>query len=120
MVCKRCGGCESVFPRFIREGAGLQYVALVLKVDHVEEKTTSTGKPYLLLHGNDIDQSRIEGLRIWRHGVSDVGSVSHRIFIIRGMKVDWYNGMQRPEACWCTALEDVTHSDVIQRVFRSL
>ena len=71
-----------MFPRFIRERAGVgQYVALVIKVEHVEERSASNGQPYLVLHGIDIDHSRIESLLIFHHGVSDIGSVSDGIFI---------------------------------------
>ena len=51
-----------------------------------EEKYTSTsGDPYLEVHGTDIEGAMVASLRLWRYADGDL--TEGRTYIIRGLKV---------------------------------
>ena len=107
-----------------------EHVGLVLRVFMAEEKYTSTsGEPYLEVHGTDIDGVTVASLRLWRYAEGDL--TERNTYIIRGLKVmvakQWdeehwrYNfrtdGLKTLECTSRTAVEDVSHIEDITSFF---
>ena len=113
-------GCDDRFLRLIRQQAVGVFVSFAIIVEKVEEKLTKANEPYLLAYGMDVDMESTGPLRFWRHNRREFGNCCGKLWMIRGMKVtyDKYSGEKVPEACWCTAIEDVTGIQAIHDAFR--
>ena len=62
------------------------FIALVMRVQSVEMRTTSEKcEPYLVVHGTDMDGRNIGPLRLWRFEEADVKV--RKVYIFRGLKV---------------------------------
>lgn len=107
-------------------------VSFPVRVDRIEQKMTQVDEPYIVLNATDMDNYQTGPLRIWRYSESDVDPTPGRIWMLRGMKVNYastWDGITRsfvrampesliPEACIHTAIEDVTDVDSIIDLFR--
>ena len=104
----------------IRQQAVGAFVSFAIIVERVEEKFTKANEPYLLVYGVDVDMESTGALRFWRHERREFGNCVGKFWMIRGMKVsyDKFSGQKVPEACWCTAIEDVTGIRAIHDAFR--
>ena len=126
------GMCSDIPLRFIHEQASLcDYVSLAIEVGHIEEKFTGDREPFLELGGIDIEGADCGKLRMWQYDMSDVRDALGKVFILRGMRVQyerlWDYWERRyfipssqnkvPTCCRLTALEDVSGT-VIEHAFK--
>ena len=118
--------------RFIRDHPCLNdYVSLAIYVFYIEEKQTGEQEPFLLIRGIDIEGQDCGKLRMWQHDMSDAPDAAGKVFMLRGMRVQydrwWDHREQRyttgscalkvPTCCRLSAMEDVTDT-VIAREFK--
>ena len=112
-------------PRLMREEIPLgDYVSFAIKLTYCEGKLTVRGQCYLCLRGHDVEGSDTGFLRIW-HRKFEAWMREGQIWMLRSMKVvnmrvengDVDIRRKGPSATWCTAIENVSNVNDMQRFF---
>ena len=108
------------------------FVAMVLRINHLEEgETSNTGEPYLCIYGLDMHGITVGPIRLWRWTAADGGMQIGSTYVLRGLRVvketSWSDdkwayaprddGAMTVECNFRTAVEDVSTVDDIMALF---